>query len=208
VVVRRSALVALMTVALVAAGCTSDDGRDATPAAPVGAEVGSGDMVGGAGTGQIWVRTEPNAEIILYGPDGEPVPIQRVQDDGEVILEERRTTDDNGAAVMRYLEPGEGYVVKLADDEAITTERFTVTAIDEHPEASFYEQQEIGEGYGYLTVRDGISLAINVTLPGPIEDGPYPTVVEYSGTTRPTRTPRSSRSRRRLPASSVSPPWA
>ncbi|MBV9603742.1 MAG: CocE/NonD family hydrolase, partial [Solirubrobacterales bacterium] len=34
-------------------------------------------------------------------------------------------------------------------------------------------------GYGYLTVRDGIKLAIDVRLPsGP---GPYPTVVEYSG---------------------------
>ena len=29
--------------------------------------------------------------------------------------------------------------------------------------------------------RDGTSLAINVKLPGPPEDGPYPTVIEYSG---------------------------
>jgi predicted acyl esterase len=182
VVVRRSALAALMTVALLAAGCTSDDTSGGTTSTTsAGASVGSGDMVGGAGTNQIWVRTEPNAEIILYGPDGEPVPVQRLQEDGEVVLEDRRATDANGAAVLRFLEPGEGYVVKLADDESITTERLTVTSPDEHPEPELYEQQEIGEGYGYLTVRDGIELAINVTLPGPIDEGPYPTVVEYSG---------------------------
>ena len=38
-----------------------------------------------------------------------------------------------------------------------------------------------GDGYGYLTTRDGTKLAINVHLPGPPEDGPYPTLIEYSG---------------------------
>ena len=32
-----------------------------------------------------------------------------------------------------------------------------------------------------MTTRDGTQLAVNVRLPGPPEDGPYPTVVEYSG---------------------------
>ena len=41
--------------------------------------------------------------------------------------------------------------------------------------------QTLGEGYQYLTTRDGTKLAINVRLPGPIDKGPYPTVVEYSG---------------------------
>ena len=35
--------------------------------------------------------------------------------------------------------------------------------------------------YGYLTTRDGTQLAISVRLPGPVENGPYPTLVEYSG---------------------------
>ena len=43
----------------------------------------------------------------------------------------------------------------------------------------FYNQRIPTSGYGYLTVRDGIKLAIDVHLPsGP---GPYPTLVEYSG---------------------------
>ncbi|HEY8582403.1 MAG TPA: CocE/NonD family hydrolase, partial [Capillimicrobium sp.] len=35
--------------------------------------------------------------------------------------------------------------------------------------------------YGYLTTRDGTKLAINVQLPGPASEGPYPTLVEYAG---------------------------
>src|SRR5690606_7267432 len=34
---------------------------------------------------------------------------------------------------------------------------------------------------GYITTRDGTTLSAAVYLPGPPEDGPYPTVVEYSG---------------------------
>ena len=41
--------------------------------------------------------------------------------------------------------------------------------------------QTLGEGYQYLTTRDGTKLAVDVRLPGPIDKGPYPTVVEYSG---------------------------
>jgi len=36
-------------------------------------------------------------------------------------------------------------------------------------------------GYGYMYTRDGTSLALDVRLPGPVENGPYPTLVEYSG---------------------------
>ena len=35
--------------------------------------------------------------------------------------------------------------------------------------------------YGYITTRDGTTLAVMVYLPGRIDRGPYPTVVEYSG---------------------------
>ncbi len=39
------------------------------------------------------------------------------------------------------------------------------------------------EGYGYLEVRDGTLLSVNVRLPDPGQygPGPYPTVVQYSG---------------------------
>ena len=49
------------------------------------------------------------------------------------------------------------------------------------PDQSFYDGQSLTEGFQYIETRDGTKLSINVVLPGPIEDGPYPTVVEYSG---------------------------
>ncbi|HEX5619505.1 MAG TPA: CocE/NonD family hydrolase, partial [Solirubrobacteraceae bacterium] len=49
------------------------------------------------------------------------------------------------------------------------------------PDTSIYNQELPAGGYGYLTTRDGTKLAIDVRLPGPPEDGPYPTLVEYSG---------------------------
>jgi len=49
------------------------------------------------------------------------------------------------------------------------------------PPQSFYSNQKVTAGYGYLTVRDGTKLAYFATLPGPEDKGPYPTVVNYSG---------------------------
>lgn len=92
------------------------------------------------------------------------------------------TTDDNGTLVLRKVAVGDGYRVRLPiDGNPYESAPFRVTAFDEPPPPSFYSDQQIGNGYGYLTTRDGTKLAINVKLPGRIEDGPYPTVVEYSG---------------------------
>jgi len=57
-----------------------------------------------------------------------------------------------------------------------------VLAVDDHPDPSLYDQ-EIGEGYGYLTVRDGVQLSVMVRFPNPdlYGPGPWPTVIEYSG---------------------------
>jgi predicted acyl esterase len=70
---------------------------------------------------------------------------------------------------------------------------------DEHPNPSIYNQvlpkvftsvlggvqpgSTDATGYGYLTTRDGTKLSVNVRLPDPglYGDGPYPTVVQYSG---------------------------
>src|SRR5690606_11180999 len=49
------------------------------------------------------------------------------------------------------------------------------------PPQSFYDQQVLEPGYGYLTTRDGTKLSVFVSLPGPPEEGPYPVLVNYSG---------------------------
>lgn len=167
-----------MVLALVAAGCSSDSSDG-------GREGGGGDqpaveIEAHGGTGQVWLRSEPGVELQLEDADGKVVPTQVVDDEAKVAKVDTRTTDDNGALVFRYVPVGDGYVVKQVDGSG-ESEPVDVTGVDDHPEQSFYDDQQIEEGYGYLTTRDGTELAINVTLPGPIEDGPYPTVIEYSG---------------------------
>jgi predicted acyl esterase len=49
------------------------------------------------------------------------------------------------------------------------------------PPQSFYAGQHLVPGYNYITTRDGTKLAAFITLPGPADKGPYPTVVNYSG---------------------------
>jgi predicted acyl esterase len=88
--------------------------------------------------------------------------------------------DEYGSLVVRHLEGGEEYRL-IYGDEAISAP-FTTLQRDVHPDASFYAEQRLPtDGLGYITTRDGTTLSASVWLPGPAEDGPYPTVVEYSG---------------------------
>ena len=64
----------------------------------------------------------------------------------------------------------------------------TVLKAQTIPPQSLYsgQQLEVGNlsatsGYGYLTTRDGTQLSVQVVLPGPPDQGPYPAVMEYSG---------------------------
>ncbi len=115
----------------------------------------------------------------VYVLDGEPrEPLELRTADGSVVAS--GTTDARGAYLFRQVAPGDGYVV-VATARGTALPAVRVLAADEHPEPSFYASQTIGEGYGYLRTRDGTLLAINVILPGPADEGPYPTVVEYSG---------------------------
>jgi predicted acyl esterase len=86
-----------------------------------------------------------------------------------------------GGSVFRKVRPGKGYrVLGVADGE--TTGRVTVLTGKAKPKSrKIYEQALPAGGYGYLTTRDGTQLAISVRLPGPADEGPYPTLVEYAG---------------------------
>ena len=78
--------------------------------------------------------------------------------------------------------PGNYTVLDESDESAEPIGPVRVLGVDDHPDPSSYHQ-ELSEGYGYLTVRDGVSLSIMVRFPN--EDlfgpAPWPTVVEYSG---------------------------
>jgi uncharacterized protein len=90
----------------------------------------------------------------------------------------RGTTDGTGALLLRDVVPGPGYRIEGPDGLRSSPVR---VADDRPPPHSFFTAQHLVDGYGYVTTRDGTKLAVNVRLPGPIDGGPYPTVVEYSG---------------------------
>ena len=92
------------------------------------------------------------------------------------------TADEFGSFLWRNLEAGAGYRVQAAlEGGNVLSDRQRVLAPDDVPSQSFYDAQVLADGFGYITTRDGTTLSINVRLPGPIDGGPYPTVVEYSG---------------------------
>jgi predicted acyl esterase len=107
---------------------------------------------------------DPGAKVVLRDASGKAVARHRV--------------DALGSALFRDVTPGAGYVVSVDGTDAAP-----VTVLDpgEAPPRSLSSEQKIDPGYGYLKTRDGTLLSINVKLPGPVDQGPYPTVVEYSG---------------------------
>jgi predicted acyl esterase len=106
--------------------------------------------------------------------------LELVDEDG--CPQQSGTSDEQGSLIFRQVAPGTGYaVVQRSGPVLRASGPLDVRAPDDVPPPSFYESQEIRAGYGYLETRDGTRLAINVLIPGAIDGGPYPTVIEYSG---------------------------
>ena len=94
------------------------------------------------------------------------VPAEPVVLRGQAELAQALSTGD-------VLKPGEYTVAGV---------QVRVLAVEDIPDSALY-QQDLLEGFGYLQVRDGVTLSVLVRFPnkdlyGP---GPYPTVIEYSG---------------------------
>jgi predicted acyl esterase len=116
------------------------------------------------------VDAEPGSELVLY--------------DGEGTERGRGRADRLGSFIFRFVRPGDGYVVEQRQgDELRRSEPFGVLAEADTPPASLYRDQELREGLNYVRMRDGIELAMTVRLPSgkDLDDGPFPTVIEYSG---------------------------
>ena len=85
-----------------------------------------------------------------------------------------------GGSVFRRVDPGKGYRVRAADGSL--SAKVNVLSGKPAPKSTkLYDQVLPPGGYGYLTTRDGTQLAISVRLPGPADEGPYPTLIEYAG---------------------------
>lgn len=102
-----------------------------------------------------------------------------------------QVADPLGGLLFRHVSPGDGYRVRLESDGS---ESGPLTV---HPDTSapwdpaVYNQSIPSSGYTYLTTRDGTQLAIDVHPPTspaglglpslPAPQGPFPTLIEYSG---------------------------
>lgn len=111
----------------------------------------------------------PGVELRVIDPDGQEVA--------------RATTDQYGSLIFRELAPGDGYAVEETGPVPREAARdlLVMSVENSQPDQSFYDAQVLEPGFNYIVTRDGTTLSAYVTLPGPIEDGPYPTLVNYSG---------------------------
>jgi predicted acyl esterase len=90
-----------------------------------------------------------------------------------------QSADPLGGSLFRDVAPGSGYRVKSVDGgtESEPIEVHSDAAAPWDP--TMYDQTIKSSGYQYLTTRDGTKLAVNVSRPA--GDGPFPTLIEYSG---------------------------
>ena len=118
-----------------------------------------------------------------------------------------KRADSLGGLLFRNVRPGAGYRVRPASGGPRSAPVTVLSTRPSPPSTDIYNQSIPSSGYGYLTMRDGIKLAINVwtpqspagepglppglpepTLPpgvnlpaGAGAGPPYPTLIEYSG---------------------------
>jgi predicted acyl esterase len=127
-------------------------------------------VVDSEGTDVVTMVVDPsgNAHLAFVPPEHE------VLADPREFVEALRT----GHTVV----PGDYTIVDDSADPPVELAAVHVLDADEPPEPSLYDQ-ELAEGYGYLTVRDGVTLSAMVRFPNQDLYGPppWPTVIEYSG---------------------------
>jgi predicted acyl esterase len=92
-----------------------------------------------------------------------------------------------GTAILRDLPPGEVTVLLVDEDgtHLARTDPVVVPGGGPVDEATYgtyrHDGIRLDEGFTYIPTRDGTELSAFVSLPGPADQGPYPTLVEYSG---------------------------
>jgi uncharacterized protein len=151
--------------AAAAIGCGTDEALRSVEPAGGGGAVSASFSVRESVEQLHVTRAKPGSELELRDPSG--------------VLLQSVIADQLGSYVFRRLAPGAGYSV--ASQGELVGPLAVMSVGDSTPDPAFYQGQQLGAGVGYITTRDGTKLAVYVTLPGPIEAGPYPTIVTYSG---------------------------
>jgi hypothetical protein len=137
---------------------------------------------------------------VLDATRGERLELLNAQ--GRVVRKGR--ADRLGSEIFRTVPPGRGYTVRrMAGRRVPRSKAFRVLRPGQNPTQSFYRRKTLKQGLNYVTMRDGVELAMTVRLPRgkTLDDGPFATVIEYSGyqvaaPARPLRLGRESADRR------------
>ncbi len=147
------------------------------------------ELTGGVQTLTV-TGAEPGTHLIVRNAGGRDIVTMVVDDSGNAHLAfvpNRHLLLDSPAAMAEVLVDGTAlapgiYTVADATRPIDHSARVTVRDVADLPDPELYEQQ-LDEGYGYLTVRDGVKLSMMVRFPNADLYGPapWPTVVEYSG---------------------------
>ena len=173
---KRSSLASALAVSLtVLAGfVTSAEAATTGPAAGVSAHaqsnaVASFDARGSVGEAYA-VDAAPGTRLLLVDRRGDTVA--------------RGRADRFGSKVFHDQRPGARYrILGVRGGKVAASKRFRILRRGENPSNSFYARKTLDEGLNYVTMRDGVELAMTVRLPQgkSLADGPFPTFVEYSG---------------------------
>ena len=93
--------------------------------------------------------------------------------------------DEFGSKIFYDIKPGAGYSVRsrVSSKKVQGTKKFPILEPGDNPPQSFYDGKELKAGLNYVTMRDGVEIAMTVRLPmgKTMADGPFPTYIEYSG---------------------------
>ncbi len=162
------------------------------------------------GVEQITVtKAKPKAELTLVTSEGKRLITLVADDKGQAqfaYVPDEYLKFETGKGLPlptnrgSTLKKGTYTIVNESTDPKETTPPFAVLGRDDHPDKSLYEGQtlkgvpwqvlgkpaeghSIEEGVNYIKMRDGTTLSAMVRFPDKTlyGDGPYPTVVEYSG---------------------------
>ena len=108
--------------------------------------------------------------------------LELVNAQGRVVS--RGRADRLGSEIFRNITPGRGYTVRRTGGGRVRRSKaFRVLRPGPNPKQSFYRRTTLKQGLNYVTMRDGVELAMTVRLPRgkTLADGPFATVMEYSG---------------------------
>ncbi|HAN30089.1 MAG TPA: hypothetical protein DCQ06_00690 [Myxococcales bacterium] len=172
-------------------GCGGDEDASTSE---VDALVSDGQRIGQDGSSATVDTLKPsappgNADFTVQGSvnqvfvtKAKPATKLEVRDSQGTVLASGET-DKWGSKVFREVAKRDEvrvYVVGAAPE--VRSDAIEVMDVESsQPNQSFYDSQVIEPGPGYITTRDGTKLAYFATLPGPADEGPYPTIVNYSG---------------------------